>query len=200
MARDGSCLHGNLGRACSVCDLLEELALVRDQLATVTAERDHFDEMLDQANDCDIRAHEELRALDAKLATVTAERDASLNTVKLLDECATRIGRALGFSAGEADSHRMVDAIRKLRAERDAARAEVAKLRHTTSALLGEFDRAVAHRDWINAGRHGMSVPFHGDFTGAIQHPGLMGRIRWWARQLRAALDATALREETTCR
>jgi hypothetical protein len=91
---------------------------------------------------------------------------------------------------------RMDQALATVTAERDAALAEVAKLRHTPLALLGEFERATQEQDRINAGQRGMSVPFHGDFAGAIQHPGLMGRIRWWARELQDAL-ATPPQEPT---
>lgn len=72
-----------------------------------------------------------------------------------------------------------------------AALDELAELRRVTEALADEFDKAVAHAEWRAAGSKGMRVPFHGDFAAATQLPSLVGRMRWWAREMRKALDAS---------
>lgn len=65
--------------------------------------------------------------------------------------------------------------------ERDEARALL-------SALCAEFEGAVAHAEWRAAGSPGMSVPFHGDFASATQLPSVVGRMRWWAREMRKVI------------
>lgn len=53
-------------------------------------------------------------------------------------------------------------------------------------AITEEFEATVRHLDDDGTG---LRVPFHGDFAGARQLPSLGSRIRWWARELRYALD-----------
>jgi hypothetical protein len=56
-------------------------------------------------------------------------------------------------------------------------------LQAVVSGLAGEMERAIAHRE---APKGGQQVPFHGDFA---QTPhSMVGRLRWWARELRSAL------------
>lgn len=54
------------------------------------------------------------------------------------------------------------------------------------TAITEEFESTVRHLDDDGTG---LRVPFHGDFAGAKQHPGIGSRIRWWARELRCAVD-----------
>ena len=79
------------------------------------------------------------------------------------------------------------DARDRVLSELTALRAENARLREALAAITEEFESTVRHCD--NDGK-GMHVPFHGDFAGAKQMPSIANRIRWWARFLRAALDA----------
>ena len=65
------------------------------------------------------------------------------------------------------------------------------ELRRVAEALCGEFESAVAHAEWRSAGSKGMQVPFHGDFAAATQLPSVVGRMRWWSRELRRALGKT---------
>lgn len=69
----------------------------------------------------------------------------------------------------------------RLERERDEARAVL-------SALCAEFEGAVTHADWRAAGSLGMSVPFTGDFASATQLPSVVGRMRWWAREMRKVI------------
>lgn len=51
-------------------------------------------------------------------------------------------------------------------------------------SLLGEFDGAVYHHE--NRGKGGQHVSFYGDFANVA--PSAVGRMRWWAREMRQAL------------
>lgn len=73
------------------------------------------------------------------------------------------------------------DVVTLLENERDAARGVL-------SALCAEFEGAVAHADFRAAGSSGMGVPFHGDFASATQLPSVVGRMRWWAREMRKVI------------
>lgn len=106
----------------------------------------------------------------------------------------------------KAEAFAQVD---QLRRERDEARASVAHFRNAVrekerleleavqkldearamlSAICSEFEGAVAHADWRAAGSPGMSVPFTGDFASATQLPSVVGRMRWWAREMRKSI------------
>jgi hypothetical protein len=69
----------------------------------------------------------------------------------------------------------------RLIAERDAAR-------NMLDGICSEFEGVVAHADWKAAGSKGMSVPFFGDFASAVQLPSLVGRMRWWANEMRKVI------------
>jgi hypothetical protein len=73
-----------------------------------------------------------------------------------------------------------------LAAERDAALARAEKLEGALEGITSELERTVAEAD---RPKGGMRVPFHGDFASALQLPSVVGRFRWWARNLRAALN-----------
>jgi hypothetical protein len=78
-----------------------------------------------------------------------------------------------------------------LRAAHEAGRLERdTELARVADALAGEFERAVAHAEWRAAGSKGMGVPFHGDFEAIARMPSAVGKMRWWARELRKALLA----------
>lgn len=79
-----------------------------------------------------------------------------------------------------------------LRAERDTERQlrlEAAEqhrkalepLRAVVDALSTEMERTIRHRE-----SSGMSVPDHGDFAAAP--PSMLGRLRWWSREMRESL------------
>jgi hypothetical protein len=72
--------------------------------------------------------------------------------------------------------------IERLTAERDRAR-------NMLEGICSEFEGVVAHADWKAAGSKGMSVPFRGDFASAVQLPSLVGRMRWWANEMRKVID-----------
>lgn len=57
-------------------------------------------------------------------------------------------------------------------------------------ALVAITDVLEAHVREADRRGGGMSVPFHGDFASALRLPSVVGRFRWWARELRAALDS----------
>ena len=58
------------------------------------------------------------------------------------------------------------------------------RVRATLAALTGEFERAVRHHE--NRGKGGQQVTFTGDF--ASVGPGTLQRMRWWLREMKAAL------------
>lgn len=76
--------------------------------------------------------------------------------------------------------------------EYDPANEEIARLRRENERLRGalesitsEFERTVREADRPRGGQH---VTPGGDFVAAIRSPSFVGRARWWARELRAAL------------
>lgn len=75
-----------------------------------------------------------------------------------------------------------------LRADLAAKEGQLETLRRIASALAGEFDRAVAHAEFVAGGSKGMHVPFHGDFESAARMPSLVGKLRWWSRALHEAI------------
>ena len=54
--------------------------------------------------------------------------------------------------------------------------------------ICSQFEGAVAHADWRAAGSKGMHVPFTGDFASAVQLPSVVGRMRWWAKEIRSVI------------
>ena len=52
-------------------------------------------------------------------------------------------------------------------------------------SLANEFEIAVASRE----PRSGMSVPPSGDFISCAQLPSAVGRMKWWAREIRKAQE-----------
>ena len=109
--------------------------------------------------------YEYQRELTAKLEQALRERD---EAVAAFHE-ATRLRSGIQQARIKAED------------ERDEARAML-------SAICSEFERAVSHADWRAAGSPGMSVPFTGDFASATQIPSVVGRMRWWAREMRKAI------------
>ncbi len=53
-------------------------------------------------------------------------------------------------------------------------------------AITGEFERTIQETE---RPKGGMSVPFHGDFSSAVRLPSVIGRMRWWVKEFREALD-----------
>jgi hypothetical protein len=78
-----------------------------------------------------------------------------------------------------------------LRGERKRAEASP-DVRGLAEALCGEFEGAVREAEYRQNPR-GMHVSFHGEFASAIQLPSFVARARWWARELRQALDVTRI-------
>lgn len=80
--------------------------------------------------------------------------------------------------------------LRRTEKAESALAAEVEQHQATAKALesiTDELERTVAEAD---RPKGGMSVPFHGDFAGALRVPSMLSRVRWWARELRASLPA----------
>lgn len=71
------------------------------------------------------------------------------------------------------------DELARLRSEND-------RLRGALESITAEFERAVREADRPRGGQH---VRPGGDFVAAIRLPSFLGRARWWARELRAALE-----------
>lgn len=63
------------------------------------------------------------------------------------------------------------------------------RCRELLEGICDEFERTIAHFDWVQAGSKGMHVPFHGDFASIAHLPGPVRKMRWWAREFRKALD-----------
>jgi hypothetical protein len=76
----------------------------------------------------------------------------------------------------------------RLRALEMRLSRELNEAKSLLSALCSQFEGAVAHADWRAAGSPGMSVPFTGDFASAAQLPSVVGRMRWWAREMRKVI------------
>lgn len=82
-----------------------------------------------------------------------------------------------------ANAQALEGALAMTERERDEARRML-------EAICDEFERTIAHAEWVAAGSKGMSVPFHGDFASVVQLPSVVSRMRWWAREMRRALPA----------
>lgn len=76
----------------------------------------------------------------------------------------------------------------RAQAERDRLADEVERLRGVCEAFAVTAEDAVRHHE--NKDKGGQKVPFHGDFSHVP--PSTVGRLRWWAREFRAALADTA--------
>jgi hypothetical protein len=90
-----------------------------------------------------------------------------------------------GYSLLVGDTNLLLNEIDRLTAERDMAR-------NMLEGICSEFEGVVAHADWKAEGSKGMSVPFHGDFASAVQLPSVVGKMRWWSRQMRKVIDEKA--------
>lgn len=73
-----------------------------------------------------------------------------------------------------------------VRHELARSRAENDRLRGALESIASEFERAVREADRPRGGQH---VQPGGDFVSAIRLPSFVSRARWWARELRAALN-----------
>lgn len=125
-------------------------------------------------------------ALLLKLRLLESEMDAERASRRMYERAHDDILEAL--KRAEADAYHPEDGepvalwgVERLAKERDAARTVL-------SSLCSEFEGAVRHADWRAAGSPGMSVPFTGDFASATQLPSIVGRMRWWARELRKVI------------
>lgn len=128
--------------------------------------------------------NEKLRALLAEARETLSLHDGVIECdhpeCRLYRFFAKGIDAALAEPVGVHPSS-LSDVVTLLENERDAARGVL-------SALCAEFEGAVAHADWRAAGSPGMSVPFTGDFASATQLPSVVGRMRWWAREMRKVI------------
>lgn len=59
-------------------------------------------------------------------------------------------------------------------------------VRQLLEAITDEFERTINENE---RPKGGMQVPFHGDFAQAVRMPTVIGRMRWWVREFRRALD-----------
>jgi hypothetical protein len=96
------------------------------------------------------------------------------------------IRRRLEFEYGEGRD--ITDDLAALLSEVDRITAERDRARNMLDGICSEFEGVVAHADWKAAGSKGMSVPFRGDFASAVQLPSLVGRMRWWANEMRKVI------------
>lgn len=71
-----------------------------------------------------------------------------------------------------------------LRGRLEAAEAK-GKLAEIALSLAHEFEAAVASREPVG----GMSVSPSGDFISCAQLPSAVGRMKWWAREIRKAQE-----------
>lgn len=80
-----------------------------------------------------------------------------------------------------------------LRAKLAEAEGRVAnsKLSEIALSLAHEFEVAVASRE----PKSGMQVPPSGDFISCAQLPSAVGRMKWWAREIRKAQEPVPLPE-----
>jgi chromosome segregation ATPase len=118
-------------------------------------------------------------------------------TAKAHKRAVTRIDAALAepvvdMEASASRGWQMADSlhlsVKEQRERAEKAERERDEARAMLSAICSEFERAVSHADWRAAGSPGMSVPFTGDFASATQIPSVVGRMRWWAREMRKAI------------
>ena len=59
-------------------------------------------------------------------------------------------------------------------------------VRELLEAITDEFERTI---DEAERPKGGMQVPFHGDFASAVRIPTVIGRMRWWVREFKRALE-----------
>jgi multidrug efflux pump subunit AcrA (membrane-fusion protein) len=144
--------------------LAEARVITQDSLDSNTT---GFDE---EFKVCDCASCERYRSIIKRIDAALAEPGADYQRER--DEARARL-------ADERQNY--ADAI----AERNKAETRDEAARALLSALCAEFECAVAHADWRAAGSQGMSVPFTGDFASATQLPSVVGRMRWWAREMR---------------
>jgi hypothetical protein len=78
-----------------------------------------------------------------------------------------------------------IEAHGAMMAEGHRLAAENERLRQAAGGFVQEVESAERH---FERPRGGMQVPFHGDFAGVNQTPGVRSRLAWWARHLKAAL------------
>lgn len=110
-----------------------------------------------------------------------------------LREMEARFHRVTMGARPRAEALRLVAALRHSREAEAKARGECERLRAALGSVADEFERTIAHADWVAAGRKGMHVPFHGDFAAAVQLPSVVSRMRWWLREFKRALGGAKL-------
>jgi hypothetical protein len=96
-------------------------------------------------------------------------------------------------SAAACDGVRSLTAAEADEILRNAPVRWMSTLPEVATALANTIDMAVAAHE--NRGRGGMQVPYHGDFANAP--PSVIVRLRWWSRELRAALARTVAGQVT---
>jgi hypothetical protein len=145
--------------------------------------------------------------LEDVIASLTAERDAlkaERDTAhKWIADVHKMLGRGTHGSAkmdmdcaisGLADvliASRENSAAEAAATERaEAAEEALRTLSERTGYLCDAIDRALVA---ARRPKTGMQVPFHGDFASAS--PSVLGRLEWWARDLRSVMPASAKAE-----
>ncbi len=129
---------------------------------------------------------------------MTERDDGGPTEAAVLAEC-DRLRAELAQWRGERDEYIGYRETWKAAAERweekaNDALAQVAAMREATghqermfTGFEGEIERVERHR--LARTRGGQHVPCHGDFVGA--NATVLGRMRWWLREFRAALAET---------
>ena len=86
-----------------------------------------------------------------------------------------------GWAQGHDHDQREITTLR-------ARVAELEKVASLADSIAHEFEVAVESRNPVG----GMSVPPSGDFISCAQLPSAVGRMRWWAREIRKAQQIPA--------
>ena len=150
--------------------LAEARAITQDSLDSNTTGFEAENEV------CKCNACERYRSIIARIDAALAEPAKADPTLTVREACRRRM------PLDGTDAQALEHAITITERERDKARAAL-------SALCAEFEGAVAHADWKANGSKGMHVPFTGDFASVTQLPSAIGRMRWWAREIRKVLE-----------
>lgn len=79
--------------------------------------------------------------------------------------------------------HADAEALAARVAELEAENAKLRRCAGLAEALAGEFEAAVSSREMTG----GMRVTPTGDFIACAQLPSAVSKMRWWAREIRAA-------------
>lgn len=102
------------------------------------------------------------------------------------DALAERVKEMEAFAAEASEEHGLTEQrLTRAERERNEARAALRSLAAFARSFAETAEAAVRHAE---GPRGGQQVPFFGDFGNAP--PSAIARLRWWAREARAALES----------